>query len=139
MGVLEFDKQRFYFFASLFDSHVLFITLSGSMGVLFAYGDDANFVLSVGGFHPQFNPPPLPFPSPRRISFSILSNPVQRIRVEGYFAVTSNTVQFGANAELVLGFDDFGLEGHIAFDALIQFSPFYFIVSISASVSLKAF
>src|SRR6185436_15184377 len=89
--------------------------------------------------HPQFNPPPLPFPSPRRISFSILSTPVQRIRVEGYFAVTSNTVQFGAHAELVLGFDDFGLQGHIGFDALIQFSPFYFIVQISASVSLKAF
>ena len=25
-GALEFDKQRFYFFASLYDSHVLFIT-----------------------------------------------------------------------------------------------------------------
>jgi len=42
-GVLEFDKQRFYFYAALFDSHVLFITISGSMGVLFAYGDNANF------------------------------------------------------------------------------------------------
>jgi hypothetical protein len=40
---------------------------------------------------------------------------------------------------LVLGFDDFGLEGHIGFDVLIQFSPFYFIVQISASISLKAF
>jgi hypothetical protein len=59
-GALEFDKQRFYFFASLFDSHILFITLTGQMGVLFAYGGDANFVVSVGGFHPQFNPPPLP-------------------------------------------------------------------------------
>ena len=34
-GALEFDKQRFYFFASLFDSHVLFITITGDMGVLF--------------------------------------------------------------------------------------------------------
>ena len=48
-------------------------------------------------------------------------------------------MQFGANAEIVLGFDDFGLEGHIGFDVLIQFSPFYFIAQISASVSLKAF
>ena len=139
IGALEFDKSRVWFFATLFESRVLFFTLEGDMGLLMAFGDDANFVLSVGGFHPQFNPPPLPFPNPRRISFSILSTPVQRIRVEGYFAVTSNTVQFGANAELVLGFDDFGLQGHIGFDALIQFSPFYFIVQISASVSLKAF
>ncbi|MBI1279612.1 MAG: hypothetical protein GC179_15905 [Anaerolineaceae bacterium] len=139
IGALEFDKSRVWFFATLFESRVLFFTIEGDMGLLMAFGDDANFVLSVGGFHPQFNPPPLPFPSPRRISFSILSNPVQRIRVEGYFAVTSNTVQFGANAEIVLGFDDFGLEGHIGFDVLIQFSPFYFIAQISASVSLKAF
>ena len=139
IGALEFDKSRVWFFATLFESRVLFFTLEGDMGLLMAFGDDANFVLSVGGFHPQFNPPPLPFPSPRRISFSILSNPVQRIRVEAYFAVTSNTVQFGAHAELVLGFDDFGLEGHIGFDVLIQFSPFYFIAQISASISLKAF
>ncbi len=139
IGALEFDKSRVWFFATLFESRVLFFTIEGDMGLLMAFGDDANFVLSVGGFHPLFNPPPLPFPSPRRISFSILSNPVQRIRVEGYFAVTSNTVQFGANAEIVLGFDDFGLQGHIGFDVLIQFSPFYFIAQISASVSLKAF
>ena len=31
-GALEFDKQRFYFFASLFDSHVLFITIDGADG-----------------------------------------------------------------------------------------------------------
>ncbi|MEP6984269.1 MAG: DUF6603 domain-containing protein, partial [Chloroflexota bacterium] len=139
IGAIEFDKSRVWFFATLFESRVLFFNIDGDMGLLMAFGDDANFVMSVGGFHPQFNPPPLPFPSPRRISFSILSNPVQRIRVEAYFAVTSNTVQFGASAELVLGFDDFGLEGHISFDALIQFSPFYFIVQISASISLKAF
>ena len=72
--MLEFDKQRFYFYASLFDSHVLFITITGSMGLLFAYGDNANFVLSVGGFHPQFNPPPLPFPAPERISMIALTS-----------------------------------------------------------------
>ena len=55
-GAIEVDKQRIYFFAALFDSHVLFITIDGSMGLLVAYGDDANFVVSVGGFHPQFAP-----------------------------------------------------------------------------------
>ena len=34
------------------------------MAVLAAFGDDANFVLSVGGFHPSFDPPPLPVPGP---------------------------------------------------------------------------
>ncbi len=72
-GALEFDKKRFYFFASLFDSRILFITIEGELGVLFAFGDNADFVLSVGGFHPRFNPPPLPFPTPRRIEVNIIN------------------------------------------------------------------
>ena len=138
-GVIEFDKKRIYFFAAMFESRVLFMTIEGEMGVLAAFGDDANFVLSVGGFHPRFNPPPLPFPVPRRISVNIANSPAMSIRVEGYFAVTTNTAQFGARAELVYGASSFGVQGHIAFDALFQFSPFYFIIEISASVSLKAF
>ncbi|THH35620.1 DUF6603 domain-containing protein [Neolewinella litorea] len=139
IGAIEFDKKRIWFFATLFGSRVLFFTLEGEMGILMAFGDDANFVLSVGGFHPSFTPPPLPFPSPRRIAFDIANTPTYAIRVEGYFAITSNTVQFGARAELRIGMSNFGVSGHIAFDALFQFSPFYFIITISASVSLKAF
>ncbi|MGH9247999.1 MAG: DUF6603 domain-containing protein [Acidimicrobiales bacterium] len=138
-GAIEFDRSRLYFFASLFESRVLYMTIEGEMGLLVAWGGDADFVLSVGGFHPQFSPPPLPFPSPQRVAIDILSQPASRIRVEGYFAVTSNTAQFGARVELRLGFDDFGLEGHLAFDALFRFSPFAFVIQISASVSLKAF
>jgi len=139
LGAIEFDKSRIFFFAALFESRVLFITIEGEMGLLVAFGDDANFVVSVGGFHPRFNPPPLPFPNPRRISIDILNQPGARITVSGYFAVTSNSVQFGAKAELFFGFSALSISGHIGFDVLIQFSPFYFIAEISASVSLKAF
>ena len=66
------------------------------MGLLVAFGDDANFVLAVGGFHPRFKPPPLPFPSPRGSPSTSSTPRCARIRVEGYFAVTTNTVQFGA-------------------------------------------
>ena len=138
-GVLEFDKQRFYFFASLFDSHVLFITISGSMGVLFAYGDNANFVLSVGGFHPQFNPPPLPFPAPQRISLDLINESFARIHADGYFAVTTNTVQFGTHSDYFFGFSACNISGSSGFDALIQFSPFHFIAEISTQFSVKVF
>lgn len=138
-GALEFDKQRFYFFASLYDSHILFITIEGEMGVLFAYGSDANFVISVGGFHPQFNPPPLPFPTPRRISVDIINETFARIHADGYFAVTTNTVQFGTHSDFFFGFSALSVEGNSSFDALIQFSPFHFIVEISTSFSVKVF
>jgi hypothetical protein len=95
--------------------------------------------VSVGGFPPSFKPPPLPFPSPKRLALSILNEDNARIRAETYFAVTTNTVQFGAGAELYFGFSAFSVEGHLGFDALLRFSPLYFVIDISASVSLKAF
>ncbi|MEV6911465.1 DUF6603 domain-containing protein [Amycolatopsis sp. NPDC051071] len=139
IGALQVDKSRLWFYAQLFDSRILTMTIEGGMGLLVDWSDNADFVLSVGGFHPSFKPPPLPFPVPPRLSVDILNSPGRLIRVSGYFAVTSNTVQFGAKAELRLGFGGFGIEGHLAFDALFRFSPFSFIIQISAGVSLKAF
>lgn len=139
IGALEFDKKRGWFFASLYESRVIYMPLEGGMGVLAAFGAESNFVVSVGGFHPAYNPPALPFGSIARIAINILNTPVARIRIDAYFAVTSNTVQFGARAELYFGISIARIEGHLAFDALFQFSPFYFIISISASLSVKVF
>lgn len=139
LGALEFDKSRIWFFASMYDSRILFMTMEGDMGLLMDFSNNPNFVLSVGGFHPQFNPPPLPFPNPRRIHIDVLRNPLARITVENYFAVTSNTVQFGARAELFYGISAFNLHGHFSFDALFQFSPFHFIIEISFSVGMDVF
>lgn len=138
-GAIEFDKKRLYFFAALFESRIVFMTIEGEMGLLLAWGDDANFVLSVGGFHPRFSPPALPFPSPKRIAVSLLSTPVSKLRIEGYFAVTTNTVQFGARVEVFFGLSILNVKGHLQFDALFQFSPFKFVIDISASLSVNVF
>lgn len=137
VGALEFGKQRLYFFASLDGSRILFIPLEGELGVLFAYGAEADFVLSVGGFHPQFDPPPLPFPTPKRLQLDLINESYARIRCDGYFAVTTNTVQFGASAEFFFGLSALSVSGHAGFDALIQFSPFHFTTSISTTFSVK--
>ncbi len=139
MGAIEFDKKRGWFFATLYDSRIIYMTLDGGLGVLAAFGSDSNFIVSVGGFHPAYNPPALPFPDIARIAINILNTPVARVRVEAYFAVTSNTVQFGARVEIYFGVSIAKIEGHLGFDALFQFSPFYFIISISASLSVKLF
>ncbi|UOZ03055.1 DUF6603 domain-containing protein [Amycolatopsis sp. WQ 127309] len=139
VGALELDKSRLWFFAKLFDSRILAMTIDGGMGVLVAWGDNPDLVLTVGGFHPSYRPPPLPFPIPDRLSVDLLNRRNQLIRIAGYFAITSNTVQFGAAAEIRLGFSGFGVEGHLGFDGLFQFSPFRFAVHISAHVTLKAF
>lgn len=139
IGRIEPSNKQLWFYAELFDSRVLFITLEGGMGLLVNWGDNANFVVSVGGFHPRYNPPPLPFPEPPRIAVAILNTSYAKVRIEAYFAVTSNSVQFGAKAELYFGVSEFKIEGFLAFDALFQFDPFFFSFSISTSLSVKVF
>ncbi|MEK6154568.1 DUF6603 domain-containing protein [Flavobacteriaceae bacterium 3-367] len=139
IGRIEPSNKLLWFYAFLYDSRILFITLEGGMGLLVNWGDNSNFIVSVGGFHPRFSPPPLPFQEPPRIAVNILNESAARIRIEGYFAVTSNTVQFGARAELYFGFSALNVEGHLSFDALFQFDPFYFIFEFSVGLSVKVF
>lgn len=139
IGTIDFGKKLLTFDASLFDSAILeTMTLEGDMALRVAWGDQPNFVMTVGGFHPEFTPPPLSLPTLRRLSINILNTPIAKIRVECYQAVTSNTVQFGAKAEILFDLRACSIEGHIAFDALFQFNPFYFIISLSAGFSLRA-
>lgn len=139
IGRIEPSNKLLWFYAELYDSRVLFITLEGGMGLLVNWGDQANFVVSVGGFHPRYTPPPLPFPSPPRLAINILNESFARIRVDAYFAVTSNSVQFGARAELFFGVSAFNINGHLAFDALFQFDPFFFSFGLSVSLGVTVF
>lgn len=138
VGTLDFNKKMLTFDASLYESFILHMPLEGDMAVRLKWGDQPDFILTVGGFHPTFNPPPLALPTLRRLSISILNTSIAKIRVECYQAVTSNTVQFGAKAEIYFDLKACSIDGHIAFDALFQFSPFYFIIQLSSSFNLKA-
>jgi hypothetical protein len=139
IGILDFDEQLLSFDASLYDSQVLFTPLQGDMAVRMNWGDNAAFILSVGGFHPAFHPPDgLHLPaSMQRLSISILDYDWAKIKVDCYFAVTSNTVQFGAHLTLFFGVDSANLSGQLGLDVLFQFSPFMFIAQISGSLSIS--
>jgi len=137
LGVVDFEKKQISFDASLYESYVLFMPLTGDMAVRVYWGDDANFVLSVGGFHPSYRPPPaMALGDLARLGI-IVCQPQPLIRAEVYFAVTSNTVQFGAKVELMAGADIFNVYGFLALDALIQFEPFQFVVDIAGMVAVR--
>ena len=138
VGTLDFEKKMLTFDASLFESFVLTMTLEGDMALRLKWGDEPNFLMTAGGFHPSFTPPPLSLPTLRRMAINILNTDIAKIRVECYQAVTSNTVQFGSRAEVLFDLSACSIEGHIAFDALFQFNPFYFIIELSASFKLSA-
>lgn len=138
VGTIDFSQEKITFDASLFDSRLLTYTISGDMAFRLIGGSNPNFLITVGGFHPQYTPPPLGLPSLRRITINLVSGDNPRVTLSSYMALTSNTAQFGASAAIfVKVVSNLTVEGYIGFDALFQFSPFYFIINASGSFAVK--
>jgi hypothetical protein len=137
VGAVDFATKQASFDAVLIDSRILAFTLTGGMAVRIYWGENANFLLTAGGFHPAYNPPPLALPPIERLAIALLvGNP--RLRAEAYFAITSNTVQFGAKIEVEAGVKIFIVYGFVAFDALITFDPFHFIAYSAGMVAVRS-
>lgn len=136
-GIINFDEQYLSFDASLFGSRILTFTLEGDMALRLNWGEEKAFLMSVGGFHPSFEPPArLNVSNMKRLTLNILSgNP--RLTLTAYFALTSNTVQFGAQIDFYFSVSSFKVLGYFGFDVLFQFSPFRFIAGIRAGVEIK--
>jgi hypothetical protein len=137
LGRLRFDPLDFLLEAALVDSKLGTFTISGGLVMVARGGPDAAFVLSVGGFNPHFTPPAnVPVPDRIRVDISGSSNP--RLRLEAYIAITSQSFQFGARAELHAAAGPLALDGWLGLDALVAWLPhFRFSVEISAGLSLS--
>jgi hypothetical protein len=129
-GTLEVD-------ASLTGSQVAGFLITGDMAVRAAFLDDPSFLVAFGGFHPQFEPP-ADFPDLDPVGVALDTGDALRVSVGGYFALTSNTVQFGARADLWAGAEGFSVEGGTSFDALFTFEPFSFSIAMRFWVSVLA-
>lgn len=132
----EFSADRVLIIGTLYDSRVAAFSVSGDIGMLTRFGDDATFAISAGGFHPRYDPPS-ELAGLRRISVE-LSPPVGlQFRVEGYVALTTNTVQFGGRVEVAYSVGVAGVHGYLALDAIVRFEPFGFEIDIAAGVGVE--
>lgn len=136
LGVLDFDKKSFALDGTIYDSRILTYTLTGDAAIRLNWGDKPDFAISLGGFHPSFTPPP-GFPSLRRLTLALSAGSNLQLSSQVYFALTANTLQFGCQIQLYAKFSGAVLEGYLGFDTLIYFSPFSFVVTMRAGVSVK--
>jgi hypothetical protein len=137
LGVLDLTQSDLSLDASLFDSKLITFAISGDMALRANWSSQREFLLAIGGFHPQFTPPP-DFPALKRVTIDMPSGVVSKLRLAAYLAVTSNSVQFGATLDVFIGVSGCGLTGHLGFDALLQLDPFHFSADISGSVAITA-
>jgi hypothetical protein len=137
LGVLDLSQGELSLDASLYDSKLITFTLAGDMALRANWSTNREFLLAIGGFHPQFSPP-ADFPALKRVTIDMPSGIVTKLRLAAYLAVTSNSLQFGAQLDVYIGVSGFGLAGDLGFDALLQFEPFHFEADISGSITLTA-
>jgi hypothetical protein len=135
-GSVDFEKGQLQFDASLYNSRILIDPITGDMALRIYWGGDPNFLLTVGGFHPAYTPPPMNIGELHRVGFVLVAG-IPMVRAEVYLAITSNSVQFGAHVEILYGVSYFNVFGFVDLDVLIQFNPFMFIAEISAMVGVR--
>ncbi len=136
LGVLDLEHQLLALDGRLRDSRVASFTIEGAFALRLVGGDSPNFALAIGGFHPDYKPP-TGFPELKRITIPIGLDDDVRITLTGYLALTSNTLQVGAAAEVYAEAGGFNILGKVSFDTLFTFSPFAFITDFSGKVTLR--
>src|SRR5262249_1114625 len=135
VGGVDFTAELIFFDAALVGSHVMQIfRITGGAALRINYGAGGSFLLTVGGFHPPFNPGPLALPHVARAGAYMSADVGVKawLKLEAYFAITPNTLQVGAGIEAGLEIGPLAAHGWFRFDALVQFTPFHFEAKIDA-------
>ena len=121
------------------------IHLSGDMPRCTPASADPFFLLSIGGYHPAFQPPgglPASVYDLDRMRAEVAICEDVWFALEAYVAITSNTLQFGAQAYLEASAKfltvTYTARGEVSFDVLLVFSPFSFIADFDAGVAITA-
>jgi hypothetical protein len=138
VGQIDFENKFIVFDAILYDSRILTFTLTGTMAMRVNWAKGKKiFLVSMGGFHPSFKEIPADLQNMQRITLSLLSGNNPRITLQCYYALTSNTLQFGAKAELYAEGGGFNIYGFVGFDVLFQRSPLHFVADFAAGLALR--
>ncbi|MDM0109867.1 hypothetical protein QTH97_33485 [Variovorax sp. J22R24] len=139
LGIVDAVEQLASVDASLVDSHVLGVfEVYGDAAMRLSWGSVGYMIATVGGFYPGFNPEPARLPALRRVGMAMDTPlPIIEVRAEGYFAVTSNSIQLGGRWEVGIAL---GIEAHgfVQVDAIVLFRPFHFEARIAAGFDVSA-
>jgi hypothetical protein len=105
-----------------------------ALGVWF---DNADFVLSVGGFHPAFPEPKRyhdAFGDLNRVEVDTILYGFVHFSVQGFFACTNQALMAGASVSLSATFGDIGAGLDAYVDVLMTWDPFHILADLGVSV-----
>ncbi|CAN5259125.1 hypothetical protein BH18ACT12_BH18ACT12_08990 [soil metagenome] len=140
IGVIDLVRHTLEIDATIRRGTVMgLFKITGDGGMRASWGETPYLMATLGGFHPDFHPEPAVFPKLKRILITVDNEHLPRgveLSASGYMALTSNTIQFGAEFTASIKAGNWKIEGSIGGDALIRM-PFYFDVTIKGGVHVK--
>ena len=110
--------------------------LTGGFAFYVWFGKHENagqFVLTLGGYHPDFTPPPH-FPKVPRLGFNWPLPGNVTISGEAYFALTPSAVMAGAGLQVLYSSGNLRAWFKAQMDALVSWAPFHYRLDIAISI-----
>lgn len=104
------------------------------------FGDNPHageFVLTVGGYHPHFTPKPY-YPNVQRLGFHWPLSSELTLDGDAYFALTPSAVMAGGRLAAVFHLGPIRAWFIACLDALIEWAPFHFEVTLGISIGVSA-
>jgi hypothetical protein len=116
--------------------------LQGDFALGIWYHPDADFVLSIGGFHPAFQWPRRytdAFHSLARVEVDAVVYGFVHLSVQCFFACTSQALMAGASVSLSASFAGIGVGLDVYVDVLMTWEPFYILADLGVIVWFEFF
>lgn len=113
--------------------------LTGGFAFFVWFGDNAHagdFVLTIGGYHPQFNKPAW-YPDEPRLGFNWQVSDQLSIKGGAYFALTPSCVMGGGSLDMQFHSGNLSAWFNAYADFLIQWKPFYYLIDIGVNIGVS--
>jgi hypothetical protein len=138
--VAEISADRFLLIATLRDSKIAGITVSGDLGLLIQWGGGGAFALSVGGFNPRYTEIPADLLSLERITMDLSPPAVVKIILKVYFAVTAGAVMAGVRGDFSADIGVASAKAWLQLDMIFRWVPrFGFAIDLRLGIDIKVF
>ena len=113
--------------------------LTGGFAFSVWFGDNPHageFVVTLGGYHPDFTPPSY-YPTVPRLGFNWNVSDDVTISGDSYFALTPSAIMAGAGLQILFSSGNLNAWFNAQMDALIVWAPFHYIIGISVSIGVS--
>jgi hypothetical protein len=136
----EISADRLLIIATLRDSKIAGIAVSGDLGLLIQWGGGGAFALSVGGFNPRYKEAPAPLKDLARLTMDLSPPAVVKITIKAYFAVTAGAVMAGVRGDLNADVGVASAHAWLQLDMIFYWVPrFGFAIDLDLGIEIEVF